>query len=198
GQKRSGHRWKKRSYDDLDDHGRRWWQVKRGQSQTDNEGSASMKGNEQVINLLNQVLRKELTGINQYFIHAKMCENWGYEKLRKALWDESIGEMKHADQIIQRILFLEGIPNISAYDKILVGTGVKQQLENDLSLETAALTVLHPGIRTCVEAADDSTRELLEHIVVDEEKHVDWIEAQLHQIEEVGYQNYLAQQINKD
>src|ERR1700746_1463763 len=112
--------------------------------------------------------------------------------------DESIGEMKHADQIIQRILFLEGIPNISAYDKILVGTGVKQQLENDLSLETAALTVLHPGIRTCVEAADDSTRELLEHIVVDEEKHVDWIEAQLHQIEEVGYQNYLAQQINKD
>jgi bacterioferritin len=157
-----------------------------------------MKGNEQVINILNQVLRKELTGINQYFIHAKMCENWGYEKLRKALWDESIGEMKHADQIIQRILFLEGIPNISAYDKILVGTGVKQQLENDLSLETAALTVLHPGIRTCVEAADDSTRELLEHIVVDEEKHVDWIEAQLHQIEEVGYQNYLAQQINKD
>ena len=157
-----------------------------------------MKGNEQVINILNQVLRKELTGINQYFIHAKMCENWGYEKLRKALCDESIGEMKHADQIIQRILFLEGIPNISAYDKILVGTGVKQQLENDLSLETAALTVLHPGIRTCVEAADDSTRELLEHIVVDEEKHVDWIEAQLHQIEEVGYQNYLAQQINKD
>ena len=157
-----------------------------------------MKGNEQVINLLNQVLRKELTGINQYFIHAKMCENWGYEKLRKALWDESIGEMKHADQIIQRILFLEGIPNISAYDKILVGTGVKQQLENDLSLETAALTVLHPGIKTCVETADDSSRELLEHIVVDEEKHVDWIEAQLHQIEEVGYQNYLAQQINKD
>jgi len=154
-----------------------------------------MKGNEQVINILNQVLRKELTGINQYFIHAKMCENWGYEKLRKVLWEESIGEMKHADQIIQRILFLEGIPNISAYDKILVGTGIQQQLENDLSLETAALTVLHPGIRTCVEAADDSTRELLEHIIVDEEKHVDWIEAQLHQIEEVGYQNYLAQQI---
>jgi bacterioferritin len=157
-----------------------------------------MKGNEQVINVLNQVLRKELTGINQYFIHAKMCQNWGYEKLRKVLWDESIGEMKHADQIIQRILFLEGIPNISAYDKILVGMGVKQQLENDLSLETAALTVLHPGIKTCVEAGDDSSRELLEHIVVDEEKHVDWIEAQLHQIEEVGYQNYLAQQINKD
>lgn len=157
-----------------------------------------MKGNEQVINLLNQVLRKELTGINQYFIHAKMCENWGYKRLRKTLWDESIGEMKHADQIIERILFLDGTPNISAYDKILVGTGVKQQLENDLSLETAALTVLHPGIKTCMEAGDDSSRELLEHIVVDEEKHVDWIEAQLHQIDEVGYQNYLAQQINED
>ena len=156
-----------------------------------------MKGSEQVIAVLNQVLRKELTGINQYFIHAKMCQNWGYERLYKALWDESIGEMKHADQIIERILFLEGVPNISAYDKILVGTNVQQQLENDLSLEGAALTVLHPGIKTCVEAGDDSSRELLEHIVVDEEKHVDWIEAQLNQINEVGYQNYLTQQIIK-
>jgi len=154
-----------------------------------------MKGNEQVIGVLNQVLRKELTGINQYFIHAKMCDNWGYKRLYKALWDESMGEMKHADQIIDRILFLEGIPNISAYDKISVGTSVKQQLENDLGLETAALTVLHPGIKICAEASDDATRELLEHITVDEEKHVDWIESQLHQINEVGYQNYLAQQI---
>jgi bacterioferritin len=156
-----------------------------------------MKGSEQVIAVLNQVLRKELTGINQYFIHAKMCQNWGYERLYTALWDESIGEMKHADQIIERILFLEGVPNISAYDKILIGSDVKQQLENDLSLEGAALTVLHPGIKVCVETTDDSSRELLEHIVVDEEKHVDWIESQLHQINEVGYQNYLAQQIHK-
>jgi bacterioferritin len=156
-----------------------------------------MKGSEQVIAVLNQVLRKELTGINQYFIHAKMCQNWGYDRLYKALWDESIGEMKHADRVIERILFLEGVPNISAYDKISVGSNVKQQLENDLSLEGAALTVLHPGIKTCVEAGDDSSRELLEHIVVDEEKHVDWIESQLHQISEVGYQNYLAQQIIK-
>jgi bacterioferritin len=155
-----------------------------------------MKGNEQVIGVLNQVLRKELTGINQYFIHAKMCENWGYGKLRKVLWDESIGEMKHADRIIERILFLEGTPNISAYDKILVGSGIKQQLENDLALETAALTVLRPGIKTCLDASDDASRELLEHILVDEEKHVDWIETQLHQIEEVGPQNYLAQQID--
>src|SRR5688572_1074712 len=156
-----------------------------------------MKGNEAVINVLNQVLRKELTGINQYFLHAKMCENWGYERLRKVLWDESMGEMKHADQMIERILFLEGIPNISAYDRIMVGTTVKQQLENDLGLEMAALSVLHPGIRTCSEHGDDGSRELLEHIVVDEEKHIDWIEAQLHQINEVGYQNYLAQQITK-
>ena len=156
-----------------------------------------MKGNEQVIAVLNQVLRKELTGINQYFLHAKMWQNWGYDRLYKSLWDESIGEMKHADEIIGRILFLEGVPNISAYDKISVGSDVKQQLENDLSLESAALTILHPGIKTCVEASDDSSRELLEHIVVDEEKHVDWIESQLHQMSEVGYQNYLAQQIIK-
>lgn len=154
-----------------------------------------MQGNQEVIAVLNQVLRKELTGINQYFIHAKMCENWGYKRLYKTLWDESMGEMKHANQIIERILFLEGIPNISAYDKISVGTSVKQQLENDLGLETAALTVLHPGIKICTEASDDASRELLEHITVDEEKHVDWIESQLHQINEVGYQNYLAQQI---
>jgi len=154
-----------------------------------------MRGNDQVIAVLNQVLRKELTGINQYFIHARMCANWGYGKLKKALWDESMGEMKHADQVIERILFLEGTPNISAYDKITVGAGVKQQLENDLGLEIAALTVLRPGIKTCIEASDDASRELLEHILVDEEKHVDWIETQLHQIDEVGYQNYLAQQI---
>ena len=156
-----------------------------------------MKGSSDVIKVLNDVLRKELTGINQYFIHAKMCENWGYGKLKKVLWDESIGEMKHADKVIERILFLEGTPNITAYDKISVGSGVRQQLENDLGLETAALTVLRPGIKTCLEASDDATRELLEHILVEEEKHVDWIETQLHQIEEVGYQNYLAQQIDE-
>jgi bacterioferritin len=156
-----------------------------------------MKGNEKVIDVLNQVLRKELTGINQYFIHAKMVQNWGYERLYKSIWDESLEEMKHADQVIERILFLEGTPNITTYDKITVGANVKQQLENDLGLEAAALAVLRSGIKTCVEAADDASRELLEHILVDEEDHVDWLESQLHQIEEVGYQNYLAQQIQK-
>lgn len=156
-----------------------------------------MKGNKKVVDVLNQVLRKELTGINQYFIHAKMCENWGYDRLRNLIRKESIEEMQHADRIIERILFLEGTPNISAYDKITIGADVTQQLDNDLALEVAALVVLRDGIKTCVEAADDASRELLEHILVDEEEHVDWIESQLHQIKEVGYQNYLTQQIKE-
>ena len=156
-----------------------------------------MKGSADVIKVLNEVLRKELTGINQYFIHAKMCKNWGYAVLAEHGWNESIDEMKHADSLIERILFLEGVPNITAYDKILVGATVKQQLENDLGLEQAALTVLKPGIRTCLEAHDDASRELHEHIVIDEERHIDWIETQFHQIKEVGYENYLAQQIYK-
>jgi bacterioferritin len=156
-----------------------------------------MKGNTQVIKTLNDVLRKELTGINQYFVHAKMCQNWGYEVLYDAIRKESIGEMKHADDVIERILFLEGIPNVAGYDKVVVGATVKKQLENDLALEQAALEVLRSGVKTCLEAADNASRELLEHIIVDEEGHVDWIEAQLHKIEEVGYQNYLSQQIYK-
>jgi bacterioferritin len=156
-----------------------------------------MKGNPDLIKVLNEVLRKELTGINQYFIHAKMCKNWGYAVLAEHAWNESIDEMKHADQIVERILFLEGTPNVQAYDKIQVGSNVKQQLENDLGLEQAALTILRPGIKTCLDAHDDATRELLEHIVVDEEHHIDWIETQFHQIKEVGYENYLAQQIFK-
>jgi len=156
-----------------------------------------MKGNKKIIDVLNQVLRKELTGINQYFIHAKMCENWGYDRLRSLIRKESIEEMQHADRIIERILFLEGTPNISTYDRITIGPDVKQQLDNDLALEVAALVVLRDGIKTCVETADDASRELLEHILVDEEEHVDWIESQLHQIKEVGYQNYLTQQIKE-
>jgi bacterioferritin len=156
-----------------------------------------MKGNTQVIKTLNDVLRKELTGINQYFVHAKMCQNWGYETLYDVIRKESIGEMKHADEIIERILFLEGVPNVAGYDKILVGSSVRKQLENDLALEQTALEVLRSGVKTCLEASDNGSRELLEHIIVDEEEHVDWIEAQLHKIEEVGYQNYLSQQIYK-
>ena len=156
-----------------------------------------MKGNPEILKVLNDVLRKELTGINQYFVHSKMCKNWGYEVLAGVHWKESIDEMKHADELVERILFLEGVPNVAAYDKISIGQTVKQQLENDLGLEQAALTVLRPGIKTCLELRDDATRELLEHIVVDEEHHIDWIETQLHQIKEIGYENYLAQQIFK-
>jgi bacterioferritin len=156
-----------------------------------------MKGSVEVIKVLNDVLRKELTGINQYFIHSKMCKNWGYEVLAEVAWKESIEEMKHADEIIARILFLEGTPNLSAYDKINVGASVKQQLANDLGLEEGALAVLKAGIKTCFDVNDNASRELLEHILVDEEEHVDWIEAQLHQINEIGYENYLAQQIHK-
>jgi bacterioferritin len=158
---------------------------------------AAMKGHPDVIKVLNEVLRKEITGVNQYFVHAKMCKNWGYEVIYEVDWKESIDEMKHADRLIERILFLEGVPNVAAYDKISIGATVKQQFENDLGLELAALTVLKPGIKTCLDAKDDATRELLEHLVVDEERHVDWLETQLHQIQEVGYENYLAQQIFK-
>jgi bacterioferritin len=156
-----------------------------------------MKGSPEVIKVLNEVLRKELTGINQYLVHSKMCRNWGYEVLAGVHWKESVDEMKHANSLVERILFLEGVPNVAAYDKISVGATVKQQLENDLGLEQAALTVLKPGIKTCLDAHDDASRELLEHIVVDEEHHIDWIESQFHQIKEVGYENYLAQQIFK-
>ncbi len=104
-------------------------------------------------------------------------------------------EMRHAEQIIDRILFLDGTPNMSSYDRILIGNTVRQQLENDLALEMAALEVLNPGVKLCVELGDTESRELLEHIIVDEEHHVDWIEAQLHKISELGYENYLAGQI---
>jgi len=154
-----------------------------------------MQGDPRIIDLLNQVLRKELTGINQYFIHSRMCKNWGYAVLAKHAYDESIDEMKHADKIIERVLFLDGVPNLSDYDRILIGADVRQQLANDLSLEMAALEVLRPGVQLCLEVSDHASREMLEHIVEDEERHVDWIEAQLHKIQEVGYQGYLAQQI---
>jgi bacterioferritin len=155
-----------------------------------------MKGSSKVIELLNNALTKELTAINQYFIHSKMCENWGYTVLAKKYYEESLGEMKHAEELIKRILFLEGTPNMTRYDKIKVGDNVKKQLESDLQIELDAIEMLRPGIRLCLEELDHASRELLEHILVDEEEHVDWIEGQLHVIKEAGYDNYLAQQIH--
>jgi len=157
-----------------------------------------MKGDPKVIELLNQVLRKELTGINQYFLHSKMCENWGYTTLARHSYHEAIDEMKHADKIIERVLFLEGTPNVSDMDKIRIGKTVQEQIKQDLALETAAVAVLRPGIETCSEASDHATRELLEHILVEEEKHIDWLESQLHQIAEMGYENYLTTVIHRD
>lgn len=155
-----------------------------------------MQGHPQIIELLNSVLRKELTGINQYFLHSKMCENWGYQVLAKAILEESIEEMKHADEIIERILFLGAIPYISDYDPLAIGRNVRQQLQNDLALEMAALKILNPGVQLCGELQDHGSLELLQRIAVDEERHVGWIEAQLHKISELGYENYLATQLH--
>ena len=153
-----------------------------------------MKSDPNILKLLNRVLRKELTGISQYFVHSKMCQSWRYGVLAKHLRDESIAEMKHADLVIDRILFLHGAPNMAEMDKLLIGRDVKQQLENDLGLEAAAIAVLRPGIEICTKAGDHASRDLLARILAEEEEHVDWIESQLHQIGEMGYENYLSLQ----
>ena len=156
-----------------------------------------MKGNEEVLNLLNQLLTNELTAINQYFIHAKMCENWGYGRLAAKIREESIDEMRHADMVITRILFLDGVPNLQRYHKLHVGETVKEQLESDRELEYAAIAFLNQGIKSAREINDNATEDLLTRILVSEEVHTDWLETQLELIRQVGEQNYLAQQINK-
>ncbi len=156
-----------------------------------------MKGNDDVLKLLAQLLLNELTAINQYFIHAKMCENWGYERLAHKLREESIDEMRHADQVITRILFLEGIPNLQALGKLRVGENVKEQFESDLQLEYSAIAFLNQGIAACRAAGDNGTEDLFTKILVSEEEHTDWIETQLELIRQIGEQNYLAQQLKK-
>jgi len=156
-----------------------------------------MKGHDKVIELLNEVLTSELTAINQYYVHAKMCQNWGYDRLWKKTYEESIGEMKHADQVIGRVLFLEGLPNLQRLGKVNVGTTVKEQLQLDLEFEKAAIARLNDGIALCRDVGDNGSKELLSDILVSEEEHVDWLEAQLTLIEQVGEQNYLSQQIKK-
>lgn len=154
-----------------------------------------MKGNDSVIDVLNDVLTAELTAINQYFIHAKMCENWGYARLAEYVRHESIDEMKHADEIIDRILFLEGVPNMQRLNPVKVGETVPEQFEVDLQLEYIAIRRLNDGIATCVAASDNATRALLEEILVSEEEHADWLEGQIELIRQVGEAHYLAQQI---
>ena len=156
-----------------------------------------MKGDGDVIEVLNDVLCAELTGINQYFIHSEMCENWRYMRLSEHSRKESIEEMKHAEKLIERILYLDGVPNMQRYMKINVGQTVKEQHEFDLSLEKDAVERLNRGIEICRSKDDNGSRALLEKILQDEEEHVDWLEAQLQQIQDMGLQNYLAQQIEE-
>ena len=157
-----------------------------------------MKGDAKVVAMLNQVLKAELTAINQYFLHAEMCENWGYEKLAKHTRKESIEEMQHAEKLMERILLLDGTPNMSDYFKINIGQNVKAQLQNDLQVEYDAVKRLNAGVETCVKAGDNGSRDLLEEILTDEEEHIDWLEGQLHAIGEMGIENYLAQQLHED
>ena len=157
-----------------------------------------MKGDPQVVALLNDVLCNELTAINQYFLHARMCQNWGYERLWKKVKHESIDEMKHADQVIERILYLDGLPNLQKLGKLEIGETVVEQLQSDLALEKRAIPMLNTGIALCRDKGDNGTAELLEEILVDEEEHADWLEAQLTLVEQVGVQNYLAQQMKEE
>src|SRR5688500_16511482 len=155
-----------------------------------------MKGDPKVIDLLNEILTGELTAINQYFLHAKMCQNWGYKRLADHIRKESIDEMKHADQLIERVLYLEGLPNVQRLGKINIGQTVVEMFKNDLAVETTAIPVLNSSIATCRQIGDNGSAELLEDILVSEEEHVDWLEAQLELVKQVGEANYLAQQIH--
>ena len=156
-----------------------------------------MQGDAQVIEILNEVLTAELTSVNQYFIHAMMCRNWRYERLAKHSREESIEEMKHAQELIERILYMEGVPNMQRYMKINVGQNVPEQHQFDLQVEKDAVARLNRGIALCRDVGDNGSRLLLEKILHEEEEHIDWLEAQLQQIQDVGLQNYLTAQIEE-
>lgn len=155
-----------------------------------------MEGDSEIIEMLNDVLTAELTAINQYFIHAKMRENWGFSRLAAVARKESIDEMEDADKVIDRILYLDGTPNLQRYNPVKVGETVPEQLALELETEKEAILRYNEGIALAVAKGDNGTRELLEHRLVDEESHADWLEAQLHLIATVGEENYLAQQIH--
>lgn len=157
-----------------------------------------MKGNPGVIDALNAVLTAELTAINQYFIHHKMCKNWGYKSLSKHKRDESIEEMKHADMVIERILFLDGVPNMQRLNPVGVGEDPIEQHKLDLALELDAYKRLNDAIKLCRDVGDNGTGELLEHILKEEEESIDWHEAQLYLVEQLGRENYLSEQINEE
>ena len=156
-----------------------------------------MKGHDKIIEKLNEVLTAELTAINQYFIHAKMCGNWGYARLAGKIRAESIDEMKHADTLIDRILYLDGIPNMQRLYKVNVGETVKEQFELDLELEKVAIARLNAAVTLCRDLGDNGSREMLEHMLVSEEEHADWLETQLELMRQIGEQLYCAQQIGE-
>jgi bacterioferritin len=156
-----------------------------------------MKGHAKVLAALNDILTAELTGINQYFLHAKMCRNWGFERIAHVNHEESISEMKHASELVERILFLDGVPNLQKLDKVSVGETVPEQLKLDLALEVAAVARLNKAIALCVELGDNGSRELLEKILVSEEGHLDWLETQLGLVKQLGETQYLAEQLKK-
>ena len=157
-----------------------------------------MQGDPEIIEALNEILTAELTAINQYFIHAKMRENWGFKKLAAVARRESIEEMEDADKIIERILYFDGVPNLQRYNPVLVGETVPEQLALELETEKAAIERYNRGIALAVAKGDNGSRELMEHRLVDEESHADWLEAQLHIIDTIGVENYLAQQLDDD
>jgi bacterioferritin len=156
-----------------------------------------MQGNPKVIDQLNLALKEELTAINQYFLHAEMCENWHYSRLGDFIKKQSIDEMKHAEELIERILFLDATPNMTELMQINVGKNVKEQLESDLKLELGAVAMYNRAVQISRDEGDNASRELFERLLKDEEEHVDWLEAQVYQIKEIGYERYLSQQIKE-
>jgi len=156
------------------------------------------KSKSKIVALLNDVLASELTAINQYFLHAEMCRHWGYERLYGKVRKTAIDEMKHAEELLERILFLEGIPNVQKLNKVNIGETVPEQFKADYALELEAVKALNAGVAAAREAGDNHTRMLLEKILASEEEHVDWLEAQLELLKQVGGQNYLASQIHKE
>jgi len=156
-----------------------------------------MKGDAKVIDLLNEVLTGELTAINQYFLHARMCDNWGYKRLGEKIYRESIDEMKHADELVKRVLFLEGLPNLQKLGKLAIGTSVPEILKNDLAMEMQAIPLLRRAIPVCRDVGDNTSEHLLIRILEAEEHHVDWLEEQLELIKQLGEAHYMAQQIRE-
>jgi bacterioferritin len=155
-----------------------------------------MKGAAKVLEELNKALREELTAINQYFLHAEMCENWGYERLSEYIKKQSIGEMKHAEALMERILFLDGTPSMKPLE-LTVGKNVQEMIASDLDLELSAVKAYNAAIQVAVEHKDNGSRDLLVALLKDEEQHVDWLEAQMHQIKELGYERYLTMQMGE-